>query len=243
MAQEVVGSSPITHPILQKEFQTTCLELFFFHNTNMVVMKNIIKQIVLLSLCFLFLSSCSASKLLSTWESDTAAQFNTAKVLVIGVAREETKRRIYEDTFTDSLLSMEVDAVASYTASKEAIEPTEKHLREIVKKSGCDSVLITHMVGASEKDFYQPNNRIVGTNNIGSYGLYGYYPFIYRSVYSGGSYVSTTKIVLETILYDVSSEKRVWSARSESIDPVMTRKYYQQLIDLFLSDLKSKDIL
>lgn len=209
----------------------------------MIAMKNILKQIVPLSLCLLLLSSCSASKLLSTWESDTAAQFNTTKILVIGVAKEETKRRIYEDTFTDSLLAMKVDAVASYTASKVAIEPTEEHLREIIKKSGCDSVLITHMVRASEKDYYQPHSRIIGTNNLGSYGLYGYYPFIYRSVYSGGSYVSTTKVVLETTLYDVITEKRVWSARSESIDPVMTRKYYQQLIDLFLSDLKNKKIL
>lgn len=209
----------------------------------MIVMNNIFKQIVPLALCLLLLSSCSASKLLSTWESETAAQFNTAKVLVIGVAKDETKRRIYEDTFTDGLLAMKMDAVASYTSSKVAIEPTEKHLREIVKKSGCDSVLITHMVGASEKDFYQPHNVIVGTNALGSRGLYGYYPFIYRSVYSGGSYVSTTKVVLETTLYDVITEKRVWSARSESIDPVMTRKYYQQLIDLFLSDLKNKKIL
>jgi hypothetical protein len=208
-----------------------------------MLMKNILKQLVPFSLCLLLLSSCSASKLLSTWESETAAHFKTAKVLVIGVAKDETKRRIYEDTFTDSLLTMHVDAVASYTASKQPIEPTEKQLREVVQKSGCDSVLITHMVGASEKDFYQPHNIIVGTNSLGSYGLYGYYPFIYRSVYSSGSYVSTTKVVLETILYDVETEKRIWSARSQSIDPVMTRKYYQQLIDLFLSDLKNKNIL
>jgi len=206
-------------------------------------MKNLITLIVSLSLCLLFLSSCSSSKLLSTWESETSVQFNTSKVLVIGVARDETKRRIYEDTFTDSLLAMKVDAVASYTASKTAIEPTEEHLRAIVKKSGCDSVLLTHTVGASEKDFYQPNSVIVGSNSLGSRGMYGYYPFIYRSVYSGGSYVSTTKVVLETILYDVITEKRVWSARSESIDPVMTRKYYQQLIDLFLRDLEKKKIL
>lgn len=238
-----MDSSPITHPIFLKEFQTLCLKLFFFHNIDKIVMKNIFKQIIPLSFCLLLLSSCSGSKLLSTWESETAGQFNTAKVLVVGVAKDETKRRIYEDTFTDSLMAMDVGAVASYTASQQGIGPTEEHLREVVKKSGCDSVLITHMVGAAEKDFYQPNSVIIGTNSVGSTGLYGYYPFIYRSVYSGGSYISTTQVVLETILYDVITEKRVWSARSESIDPVMTRKYYQQLIDLFLRDLENKKIL
>jgi len=206
-------------------------------------MNKIIKLLVSLSFCLIVLSSCSASKLLTTWESETAAQFKTSKMLVIGVAKDETKRRIYEDTFTDSLLAMQISAVPSYTASKAMINPTKEHLREVVKKSACDSVLITHMVGASEKDFYQPHNRIIGTNDFGNYGLYSYYPFIYRSVYSGGSYVSTTKVVLETSLYDVATEKRIWSARSESIDPVMTRKYYQQLIDLFLNDLEKRKIL
>ncbi len=201
------------------------------------------KQIVPLILCITLLSSCSASRLLSTWESESAVQFKTSRMLVIGVAKDETKRRIYEDTFTDSLVDMKVDAVPSYTTSEQTIEPTEQHLRQAIQKSGCDSVLITHMVGALEKDFYQPHSVIVGSNSLSSYGLYGYYPFIYRSVYSGGSYISTTKVMLETSLYDVATEKRIWSARSESIDPVMTRKYYQQLINLFLSDLESKKIL
>lgn len=197
----------------------------------------------LLAVCVIILSACSASRLLSTWESDTAAKFETSKMLVIGVAKDETKRRIYEDTFTDSLLAIHVRAVPSYTASKEMIKPTERQLREIIIKSACDSVLITHMVDSLEEDFYQPHNRIVGTNTINDPGLYGYYPFIYRSVHSGGSYVSTTKVILETSLYDVATEKRIWFARSESIDPVMTRKYYQQLINLFLNDLQNKKIL
>ncbi len=112
----------------------------------------------------------------------------------------------------------------------------------MIRKTGASTILITHMVSADEKDFYQPSNLIIGTNSY-SRGLYGYYPHIYRSVYSSGSYVSTTKVTLETSLYDVTTEKLIWTARSVSIDPVMTRKYYQQLIDLFLADLRSKKLL
>lgn len=191
----------------------------------------------------LVLSSCSASRLLSTWQSQIAEQFTTQSILVIGIAKDETKRRIYEDTFSDSFQAIGVKAVPSYTVSKQPISPDETVLRGIVAKSGCDSVLITHIVGATEKEFYQRHTMIVGTNSVSNYGLYGYYPFIYNSVYSGGSYVSTTRVILETSLYDVQTEERVWSARSESIDPVMTKNYYQELIDLFISDLKRKQIV
>ncbi len=201
------------------------------------------KQLCALLFCFLFLSSCAGSKLLSTWEIESPEQLNLNKILVVGVAKDETKRRIYEDTFTDSFTESGVNAVASYTASKQPIEPDEKTLREVVKKTKSDFVLITHMVSANEQDYYHPGGRVGGYNSPGGYGLYGYYPHIYGSVYSSGGYTSTTKVVLESTIYDVASEKRIWTARSLSIDPVMTRKYYQQLIDLFLTDLKKKDLI
>ncbi len=188
------------------------------------------------------LSSCSSNKLLSSWNDTSLGQYSLGKVLVIGVAQNETKRRIYEDTFVSSLTHAGTNAVASYTVTKQSIEPSEKSLREVVKKTGVQTVLITHLVSKNEKDYYQPSNVILGTNSY-TPGLYGYYPFIYNSVYASGSYNSTTKVLLETSLHDVKTEKLVWNARSESIDPVMTKKYYQKLIDLFLNDLAKKNLL
>ena len=197
----------------------------------------------LLLLCCLILSSCSTSKILSSWNDDSLKQHSLGTLLIIGVAKDETKRRIYEDTFVDSFLHANTKAIASYTISKHSIAPSDKTLREVVKKSGSKSVLITHLVSANEKSYYQPSGRIIGTNSYSTGGLYGYYPFIHNSVYSAGSYKSTTKVVLETNIYDVKTEKLLWTARTESIDPVMTRKYYQQLIDLFLNDLSKKNLL
>lgn len=190
----------------------------------------------------LFLTSCSSSKLLSSHSTSTYDQSSIAPVLVVGIAKNETKRRIYEDTFIDSLNLSNTKAIASYTASKQSIEPNQSALKKIIEKTGAKTILITHMVGSNEKDFYVPSNRIIGTNSYSS-GLYGYYPFIHGYVNSSGSYVNTTKVMLETSLYDVVSEKLIWTARSESIDPVMTRKYYQELIDLFLGDLEAKNLL
>lgn len=201
-----------------------------------------IKQFTGLFLCLFLLSSCSTSRLLTSWENEAHKSYVIDHVLVIGIAKNETKRRIYEDTFTDSLVDSGINAVASYTASQQPIEPDEKQLREVIRKTNADSVLITHLVSANEKNSYQPHSTIIGTNSY-SRGLYGYYPMIYNSVYQSGSYLTKTKVVLETSLYDVKTEERIWTAQTESIDPVMTRKYYQQLIDLFLDDLKNKKLL
>ncbi len=214
----------------------TNLRLFFF----IFPMKTI--QIISLFLLGTLLLNCSSSRLLSSTSDPSFKKTVIEPVLVVGVSEDETKRRIYEDTFTDSFIATDSNAIASYTLSKEGIEPDEAALREVIKKSGAKTILITHLVSADEKDFYQPDNLTIGTKSYSS-GLYGYYPFIYQSVYSAGSYNSTTKVTLETSLYDIETEKLIWTARSQSIDPVMTRKYYQQLIDLFISDLKAKNLL
>ena len=188
------------------------------------------------------LSSCSTNRLLSSWNDESFEQSSIATVLVIGVTKnDETKRRIYEDTFVDSLNSVQTKAIASYTLKKQSIEPTEKALREIIKKTNAKTILITHLISDTEKDFYIPSSLIIGTNSYDR--LYSYFPFVHSPVASSGSYVSTNKVILETSLYDIETEKLIWTARTESIDPVMTRKYYQQLIDLFLKDLSKKKLL
>ncbi len=197
---------------------------------------------LLVLLTSIFLSSCSSNKLLSSWNNDSFEQFSIAPVLIIGVTKnDETKRRIYEDTFADSLNASQTKAIASYNFSKQSVQPSEKSLRELVKKTKAKTVLITHLIGNTEKEVFVPSSVIIGTNTYGN--LYNYYPFVFNSVGDPGSYVSTTKVVLETTLHDVDTEKLIWTARTESIDPVMTRKYYQQLIDLFLNDLSNKKLL
>ncbi|HID03769.1 MAG TPA: hypothetical protein EYP18_11270 [Desulfobacterales bacterium] len=114
-------------------------------------------------------------------------------------------------------------------------------MREIIKKTNAKTILITHLISDTEKDFYIPSSLIIGTNSYDR--LYSYFPFVHSPVASSGSYVSTNKVILETSLYDIETEKLIWTARTESIDPVMTRKYYQQLIDLFLKDLSKKKLL
>jgi len=201
--------------------------------------------LILLTVSF-FLGGCSANKLLSSWNDNSIGDYSISTVLIVGVAaHDETKRRIYEDTFTDSLNAAGTKAVASYTLSKQTVEPSEieKELRAVVKKAKAKTVLITHVVSAKEKDVYIPSTRIVGTNSYSNDYLYHYYSFIYNSVSAPGSYVSKTQVILESNLYDVQTEKLIWTARTESIDPVMTRKYYQQLIDLFLSDLSHSNLI
>lgn len=190
----------------------------------------------------ILLSSCTSSKLVSSWHDPSFDNSQPAKVLIIAIAREETKRHIFEDTFADSLTSTKVEGIPSYTISQQSEDPDMEALRRAINKSGADTILITHLVGGKEQGFYQPARVVVGSNSYPEL-LNTYYPFIFRVVHAPGVYVENVTVLLETNIYDTKTEKLIWTARSESKNPVMTRDYYQELINLFIRDLEDKNLL
>ncbi len=202
-------------------------------------MKNISLLIVTL---FLF-TGCAANKILSSYSNPETQSYTLESVLIIGVAAHETKRHIYENTFAESLTKKGVKSVPSYTVSQQPIQPTRESLVKVISRSAAKTVLVTHLVGKDEKLIYTPGTTYIHNGNTYGSGLYGYYPFVFNTIHSPGSYKDTTKVILETSLYDVATERLIWTARTESIDPVMTKKYYQMLIDLFLEDLQETNLL
>ena len=190
-----------------------------------------------LLLLTIFLTSCSANRLVSSWTDASLQQCRLGKILVVGIAKDETKRRIFEDTFVSSLTQLDIPAIPSYTVCKQAIEPGSAGLKAVVEKTRPNTVLITHHVGKNEEAYHPQPQHLNSISTHFPHGLYEYYSDIYRSVYTASNYSSSTKVILETNLYGAQTEKLIWSARSQSIDPVMTRKYYQKLITLFLNDL------
>ena len=51
------------------------------------------------------------------------------------------------------------------------------------------------------------------------YGMYGYYNSSYAMVHDPGYYQENTIVKLETNVYDVASEKLVWSGVTETLNP------------------------
>jgi hypothetical protein len=70
-----------------------------------------------------------------------------------------------------------------------------------------------------------------------------YYPLAYREVYTPGYNYSVTTVNIESNLYDAENEKLIWSAQSKSVDPQMTKKYIDELVQIFAKDLKANSLL
>jgi len=178
-----------------------------------------------------------------SWKDPSYTGLITGRVLVIGVARNETHRRIFEDSLVTNLKADGVDAVAGYTFNKNGVEPTEAAIRAVMKQAGAASVLVTHITGSEEKSQYFP---AIGATfvNPGYYGgLYSYYPQVYNYVYMPAQTFSKEIVTLETGLYEGSTGKLIWIGRTDAVNPEMTKKYYTGLTRLFVRNLKKANLI
>lgn len=200
--------------------------------------------LVLLSMLVLTISSCGTTNLTATWHD---ASYGGKKVLddvlVIGLTKDDTIRRLYEDGFVEKLASENVRAIASYTLSQPDIKPEKEAIMAAVKESGAKSILITRHLGTDTKDHYRPPQRTTLYADPYYSRYNSYYPMAYREVYSPGYTVSVTTVSLEANLYDVGTEKLVWSVRSESVNPKMTKKFVDELVTILTKDLVKNNLM
>ena len=81
--------------------------------------------------------------------------------MVIGVSKQPSIRRTFEDQFVTKLKAAGVDAVPSYLYIPEDGQVDEGRLQAAVKQAGADAVIITRLVRVEKKTevspgFYQP---------------------------------------------------------------------------------------
>jgi hypothetical protein len=163
------------------------------------------------------LAGCGGStKLLNTWTDPTFQTNSLKKIMVLGVARNASVRRMFEDRFVAEFTAEGVQAVPSYSVTGDgAIDSTV--IVNALMSSGCDGIIITRMTDRKTVEtYYPPTTSYVGAPSAYYGGYYGYYSMGYSYTSSPGYTVQNEVVNLETNLYRVADSKLVWSGLSQS---------------------------
>ena len=80
------------------------------------------------------LLSCSSTTLTATWSNESYAGRPIGSIMVIGVSKNPTSRRRFEDTFVTRLSSEKVKAVTSYSQLPSDAPPDRAAVEEAVKR-------------------------------------------------------------------------------------------------------------
>ena len=177
------------------------------------------KNLILVTCIFgmLAISSCSSTKITSTWrEPNKEISLNKLnKVLVVALFQNETSRRKAEDQMVSYFYGK---GVASYNyLDKDVSTKNENAIREKIKNDGFDGAVTMRLLDVDKEDVYSRGNISMYPSYYRNFS--GYY-FRNWGYFSDPGYYSTTKTyTVETNVFSIKEDKIIWSGITKTTDP------------------------
>ncbi|HEY7216783.1 MAG TPA: hypothetical protein VH985_00220 [Candidatus Binatia bacterium] len=187
----------------------------------------------------LMLIGCAATQIINQWSNPdyTAASFN--RILVIGVSKQASLRRTFEDEFVAQLRAIGIDAVPSYEFIPEDAQVLESCLKEAVKQAGADGVIITRLVRVEKKADVQPGRY----GPFPGFGFYRWYSSAWVGFYEPPRLNFYDIYISETSLYDVTKDQLVWSGIAKTTDLGDIKKEIKEYGGTVINALNKKNLL
>ena len=213
-----------------------------------IMMINRIALLVLIA-TGMVLGACSSTMMTGSWKNPDFTG-RVEKIYVVGIAKQETTRRIFEDGFSKQLATLGATGIPSYVDLKINDETDQDVIAARIKAKGADSVLMARAINSRTEQVVNP-----GYVSAPAYGGRGYYPDPYYRHYGGyyaRSYdvvyqpatVSEYKIVtIEANLYSAASGELIWSAQLETVVEANLDALINDFIAVVTKDLKDKGLL
>ena len=154
------------------------------------------------------------TKLTGVWKFDPSYTVKPGKILVVGKLLNDSNRIPFEDFLTKELKIKNIDAYASYKPLPSGEDIVKEKVKTAARVMGIKSVLVTRVVSVDQKD--------ITVKDKVSYDLYAttMHGAVMMGPYLEEPYEKTITIgQIETGLFDVESEKLIWSAKSRVLDP------------------------
>jgi hypothetical protein len=194
-------------------------------------------------LCLAMLAGCSSTSMDQVWHDPGRAAAPLGKTLVIAVAPRAQTAAALEDEWVRKLQARGIDAHALHTMLPGEPQPDKQRVVELAKANAINSVLVSRIV---DKKTVEREVAVTGSP-IGAHGYSGGWSDFYgtsRTFASTATYTVQNELaVVETNLYDVSSEKRFWSARSDTFLEGSANELIQGFVQTMIKEMSKSKVL
>ncbi len=212
-------------------------------------MINLIRNLGLI-LIVVIVVACSSTTMDGSW-SDPSYKGQIKNVYVLGIAKNEMNRRIFEDTFGRNLESQGVKTVSSYQSLPKDQETNKDVIQQAMITNGCDSVLMTQLTGQRTETVTSPGYATGRYSSAyGDRGAYrdrrgwgNYYGRSYDVTYMPPTTTNFVVLTIESVLYDLKTEDMIWSAQLETVVEGYIEKMVQDFAEIVIKDLKEKSLI
>jgi hypothetical protein len=176
------------------------------------------RAIVLLAiLCLAALPLFADTRIVHRWVLTGLPMPDVQKMLVAGVMENYLIRQEFEDEMKKQLAKFGVEGVQSYLVLPPKNEMMEGELKQRIKESSLDSVLVVRPK-AARTESQEVVTGGVYTPPPGYYSFWPYWNMAYGNFVPTSSYTREDVIVrVEFNLYNTRTEKLIWSGETDTV--------------------------
>ena len=197
---------------------------------------------LIVAACLPIMTSCATTTLDAVWSDPNYQGGKLQDVLVIGVARYPTNRRLFEDKFVAQLKSYGINAIASYTIIPSEEKLDKKTVDTQIKRLGIDAVIETRLVDVNQEKQYIPRSGRFGPLYTGN-DWYGGYSRAYELANAPGYFAIYKVARLETNIYYTKTDKLIWSSLSDTIIQDSVENAIESVIKAIIKSLADNKLI
>jgi hypothetical protein len=182
------------------------------------------------------LAGCKSTELKSSWSPHGAQPIAFRKVIVLAIAKKDVTRRVAEDAMVRNIRSAE--AVPAYRLIPDTEIRNEQKVRARITEAGFDGIVTMRLVGVKKQVTQVPGYHAPDRSSFRSY-----YGRSWGEAYNPGYTVVDDIVEIETNIYSVKEDRRVWAGLSETFDPSSVESLVDDLAVEIAKDLRKKGLL
>jgi hypothetical protein len=192
------------------------------------------------------LAACATTRFDSTWKAPDAQPLNLAgrKVAALVISPDESVRLNAEGTLARELTARGLQGLPAYNL----IPPNEARDKDKAKAlftaAGIDAVVVLRALGQEKEISASPVS--IGYWNAPYYGSFwgsGYYGHGWGAVYEPGYLRTDTIVSVETLVYDMATDKLVWAGRSQTTNPSKVDAFIEELVTGVAGEMKKQGLI
>ncbi|MXV51165.1 hypothetical protein GS399_09305 [Pedobacter sp. HMF7647] len=210
-------------------------------------MKKIASYLLLFSIAIC--SSCSSTQttVLGSYKDPSLRPNTYKKLFVAGLGADSTVKAKVENYIAQALNKRGFETVKGLTifppgVTTGDVKKSEAVLQKI-RDTGSDAVVTIALIDQASDTRYVPGNSYPAGSSPYYQSFGGYYNNWYIPLNEPGYYKDDKLYYVETNLYDVKTEKLVWSAQSKSTNPSNLDKFLKSYKEAMSAELTKQGLL
>jgi hypothetical protein len=192
------------------------------------------------------LSACGSTTFNSTWKAPDAQPIKIEpgeKVLAMVISPNQATRRASEAALAAEISRKSgADVIPSYTIVPDDAVKNVSEAKPYIEKSGCELAVIMRVTGKDKE--LSGSGPMYGPAWGGYGGFYGgFYGWGWGAAYSPGYLQTDTIVHVETLVYNLKTDKLIWAGESQTMNPSKAEGMIKELMDEAANEMRKDGLI